>query len=97
MAEAKRQTRAQTSNGVRPKRHRFEKFEHLLELTEDSKPLKSYEPPFDIKAYKQKFLKGQDYNITEFMEVKKGPNAIKRSIMKDDYVKKTKVEAKPKR
>ena len=31
------------------------------------------------------------------MEVKKGPNAIKRSIMKEAFVKKTKVEANPKR
>ena len=36
LAEAKRQTRAQTAAGGRPKPSRFEKFEQLRELAEGS-------------------------------------------------------------
>ena len=93
LAEAKRQSRSKTSQGMRQKPHRFDKFEHLQELTDDSKPLKSYPAPFDVKAFKLKFLKGQDYNITEFLEVK---NAIKETSYQSE-LKAKKTPAPPKR
>ena len=70
LKQATAATRAQTSNAGRRKHNRTEKFEHLQELLDGSQPHKSYPAVFDVKAYKQKFLKGQDYNILEYVEPK---------------------------
>ena len=55
---------------MRKKYNRAQKFDHIRELVEGSEPLKSYPAVFDIKKFKQDFLRGQDYNITEYVELK---------------------------
>ena len=75
LAMAKESTRLANSKSQNKAYNRTEKFDNIRELVEGSEPHKTYAPIYDVKEYKQKFLRGQDYNITEYVE----PKGVKQS------------------
>lgn len=63
--------RAQSSQGTRLQKKRQEFNESLSKLTADQREMQQLWPPvIDTKEYKQKFLRGQPYNITHYVELK---------------------------
>lgn len=75
LANEQANTRAKTSQAARRSHQKYvesktDRFQHLNELKKTSKPFKAYPGLIDTKAFKQAFLRGQDYNITDHVDIK---------------------------